>query len=121
MKKKTVLVIDEEKGLTYLFKKILENNYVVYTANKLPEAVSIFKEKKEEIDLVIMEMTMRTMSATDIVLSFQKIKPKIKFFIVVASFNQKTFENLSDNGCIGFLGKPFKAGDFLNEIEKVLE
>ena len=119
--KKTVLIIDEEKGLTYLFEKMLEDKYVTYTADSFPEAARIFKDKKDEIDLVIMEMTMRTMSATDIVLYFQKIKPKIKFFIVVASFNQKTFEDLSGNGCIGFLGKPFKAGDLLNEIEKVLE
>lgn len=115
--KKTVLVIDEEKGLTHLFKKILENDYVVHTANSFSEATLLFEEKKEEIDLVIMEMTMRTMSATDIVLCFQKIKPKIRFFIVVASFNQKTFENLSEIGCTGFLSKPFSGEKFLQEIE----
>ena len=117
MEKKTVLIIDEERSLTYLFKKILENDYIVYTANSFPEATLLFKEKKDEIDLVIMEMTMRTMSATDIVLYFQKIKPAIKFFIVIASFSQKTFESLSGIGCTGFLGKPFSGEKLLQEIE----
>jgi PAS domain S-box-containing protein len=114
----TVLLVDDEEMIRVLGRTILETNgYRVLEAQDGQEAVETFAAKGDEIDLVILDVTMPRLSGRDAFGRIQTCKPGAR---VLFSSGYST-EDLSEvEGSLGMLTKPYRPKDLLGAVHRAL-
>ncbi|HDY88143.1 MAG TPA: response regulator, partial [bacterium] len=118
----TIMVIDDENDVREMTKCLLKDlGYKVILASDGVEAVDVYKEKKNEIDLVLMDMIMPVMGGEETFRKLCEINSKVKV-LIMSGFSQghKATEILK-GGAIGFLQKPFEMQNLLKVISKALK
>jgi PAS domain S-box-containing protein len=119
--RETILLVDDEKMVLDVNRKLLETlGYNVYAANSGQEALAVFTEKKNTIDLVILDLIMPGMSGGEIFNRLREIHPGIKILLTSGySLNGKA-QTIMDRGCNGFLQKPFHREHLSGKVREVL-
>ncbi len=115
----TILVAEDEEKLRVTVADILQNlGYKVYTASNGLEAVEIFKEKSDEIDLVFLDIVMPILSGYDAMREIRKIKPNVKvIFATGYSLNGLNLD-LKD---FDFIQKPYSYEIIALKVREVLD
>ena len=113
----TILVVDDEKDILESAKMLLENlGYMVILAPDGKSALKIFKDRKEEIDIVLLDMIMPKMAGKETYLELKKIDPNVRVVLCSGySQNGKATEILKE-GVLAFIQKPFK----LQELSEII-
>ncbi len=106
---KTILVVDDEKDLREILLEQLESfGYKVLLACNGMDAVTIFEKRRNEIDLVLLDMIMPEMDGKETYFALRKIKPDVKALLFSGySQDERTTEILND-GAVGFVQKPIE-------------
>lgn len=118
----TILLVDDEELIRVIGKDLLESlNYRVILACDGLEAISIFKEQSEQIDLVILDMIMPTMSGSETFHGLRKIKSDIKIILSSGFSNNKAIEELKKSGLQGFINKPYNKVELSNILARSLQ
>jgi len=113
----TIFVIDDEEGVRILVEKQLESlGYKVVLAKDGLEAVEIYKEKKDEIDLVLLDMIMPDMAGREIFFALKKINAEVKVLIISGFSQDERASEILNDGALGFLKKPIS----LQELSKMI-
>lgn len=117
----TILLIDDEPALIDLGTRVLNNaGYSVVQANNGIEAIELFKMRKDEISLVILDLIMPKMSGMECLRELAKIDPSVKVIIVTGiSLEESMMEELGPLIC-GIVKKPFKMSELNIAVHKVL-
>lgn len=117
-----VLLVDDEERILTVGREICKAlGYSVITANSGKEAVSIYRERKEEINLVILDMIMPEMNGLETFLELKKQNPDVKALLSTGySIDEKAQEMLRQ-GCRGYILKPYSVIDFSHKVRDVLE
>jgi two-component system cell cycle sensor histidine kinase/response regulator CckA len=118
----TILVVDDEKMVLEVNKELLDSmGYTVYAVGSGQEAISVYMEKRNEIDLVILDMIMPGISGSETFDRLREINPGIKVLLSSGySLNGKA-QTIIDRGCNGFLQKPFHLEQLSSKVREVLE
>jgi CheY-like chemotaxis protein len=117
----TILLVDDEKMVLGVNKKILEFiGYKVFTAGSGQDAISVFKEKKSGIDLVIMDMIMPGISGTDLIDQIRDVRSDIRILLTSGYSISGEAQKIIDHGCSGFLQKPFQIEQLSRKIRDIL-
>jgi PAS domain S-box-containing protein len=117
-----ILVIDDEEAIREMTAEILHNSgYQAITASSGEEAISIYTEKSDEIDLVITDMMMPGIGGAETIERLLEIKPHSQFIAVSGirvhnEIAQGKFPELSY-----FLQKPFSANALLEVLSLALK
>ena len=78
----TILLVDDEKMVLEVSKELLESmGYRVYAAGSGQEAIAVYMEKRNEIDLVILDMIMPGISGGETFDRLREINPGIKVLL----------------------------------------
>ncbi len=118
----TILIVDDEKNIRDIYSTALkEFGYKIITANSGEDALLIFNEKHQSIDLVILDLGMPGMGGFKCMLEMKKSAPDSK--IIIASGYSEVFqtEDMIKSGASGFIQKPFKLKAVLEKIREVLD
>ncbi|MBA3012749.1 MAG: response regulator [Proteobacteria bacterium] len=117
-----VLLVDDEQRILTVGREICKAlGYRVITADSGKNALQIYAEKKEEINLVILDMIMPEMNGLETFLELKKQNPDIKVLLSTGySIDEKAQEMLK-KGCKGYILKPYSVIDFSHKIREVLE
>lgn len=119
--KATILLIDDEDVVRELARDILEAyDYKVYLAMHGNEGIRIFNERKDEIDLVILDMIMPEKGGKQVFRELKAMRQDIKILISSGYGQDEYFHELFDAGIQGFLQKPFLHGDLVAKVEEAL-
>jgi len=118
----TVLFVDDEEMITEIGENLLKwLGYKVFIAGTGKEAIEIYEENKEQIDIVLLDMIMPDMSGSDTYDRMKEINPKVKVLLSSGySINGQATEIL-DRGCNGFIQKPFKIKELSQKLREVLD
>ena len=118
----TVLFVDDEEMIIEVAEEIFEQlGYKVLIARSGKEAIEIYEENKEHIDIVLLDMIMPDMSGSDTYDKMKKIDPDIKVLLSSGySINGQATE-IMDRGCNGFIQKPFKMKELSQKLREVLD
>jgi two-component system cell cycle sensor histidine kinase/response regulator CckA len=118
----TILLIDDEKIVMEVNKELLESmGYTVYAAGSGQEGIVVYMEKKDKIDLVILDLIMPGISGEVTFDRLRQINPKVKVLMSSGySLNGKAQE-IMDRGCNGFLQKPFKLEELSGKVREMLD
>ena len=115
-----VLVIDDEPDVLSTARAILEKlGCTVMTAKDGVEGISIYRQVHEEIDLVLLDMTMPKMNGMEALAELRKITPNVPVVICsgygYANLSEK-FKGLPPEG---FLHKPYSIKEIRNLIGRL--
>ena len=118
----TVLLVDDEEIVIGVGKQMLEKlGFSVLTATSGKEAIDIYRNNKDRIGLVVMDMIMPGMGAGDTYDELQVIDPAIRVLLASGyGVDQQTSEILN-RGCKGFIQKPFNMQVLSEKIGEALE
>ena len=118
----TVLFVDDEDEIIKVSKALLEvMGYQVLTARNGQEALMIYQEKKENIDIVLLDMIMPGMNGTHVYEQLKIINPDVKVLLLSGYSRDREATARLANRCNGFIQKPFKMQDLSRSIRKALE
>jgi PAS domain S-box-containing protein len=118
----TILLVDDEKMVLDVNKELLKSmGYRVYAAGSGQGALAVYMEKRNEIDLVILDMIMPGISGGETFDRLREINPDAK--IILSSGYSLTGEaqTIMDRGCNGFLQKPFQLSDLSRKVREMLD
>ena len=117
--KKTVLFVDDEEMLLEVGSLMLQRlGYNVLSTSRGQEAIEIFK--KNEIDVVILDMRMPGMNGDEVCQQLKNIKPKIKIILASGYVKFYSEDYLVDCGFDDIIDKPFTIEHLSEKIENIL-
>ncbi|MCG6907373.1 MAG: response regulator [Desulfobacteraceae bacterium] len=117
----TVLLVDDEEVIVEVASGMLKLlNYTVLTARSGSEALSLFTEQRERIDLVILDMIIPDMDGAQIFHRLKGIAPDVKVLLASGYSLKGKAAALLENGCSGFIQKPFNLQALSQKLEAIL-
>ena len=118
----TILLVDDEENIRELGENtITKFGYKVITAPDGESALELYREKKNKIDLIILDLIMPGMSGRKCLEKLLKINPQTRVLIASGySVNGPTKEAL-EAGAKGFIGKPYDIKRMLKAIRETLD
>jgi two-component system, cell cycle sensor histidine kinase and response regulator CckA len=117
----TVLVVDDEPMVRRLGSKILkEAGYRVLVAGDGDEALRIFGEDPNRIDVVLLDMSMPGKSGKVVLAALREQRPDVKVVFMSGFGESEALRVVGANRFVAFLQKPFNAGDLPGVIASVL-
>jgi len=118
----TILLVDDEETTIYVEELMLkELGYQVVPALSGKRAIELYKEKMVDIDMVALDMIMPEINGKDTYDAMKKINPDVKVLLVSGYSLNKQIEELMDQGCKGFIQKPFDIVQLSQKLREVLE
>jgi two-component system cell cycle sensor histidine kinase/response regulator CckA len=116
----SILVVDDEDQIREVTKKTLETHgYRVITANNGEEAIALYKQNREEIKLVLMDMMMPVMDGSVSIRELRKTNPEVKIIAVSGLSEKDKITKADDIQIQAFLMKPYTAQKLLKAIYEV--
>lgn len=114
-----ILVIDDERAFQEITKAIFSKyGYRVLTASDGTEAIALFAQHKDDIDLVMTDMVMPYLDGPATINALRRIDPNIRIIAASGlSENEQLAESLTD---ATFLLKPFTTEKLLTVVNQVL-
>lgn len=118
----TILIVDDQDMILAVARDMLKAlGYHVFTAQGGKEALAIYGEKKESIDIVILDMIMPSMSGGETFDKLKAINSNVKVILSSGySINGQATE-IMQRGCNGFIQKPFNIKELSQKIREVLD
>ncbi len=117
----TILIVDDEELVAEVGCAMLKRlGYNVLVANSGKEGVEIFQKEKNSIDLVILDMIMPEMSGTEAFDKIKEIDPGARV-LLASGYSLNGHSNIIlQNGCNGFIQKPFNIAELSGKIKDIL-
>jgi len=118
----SILVVDDEEILRHLMKDILGDlGYGVVLASDGQEAVDVYREHKEGIDLVIVDMMMPKMGGKETFQELKRINPEVKALLASGYSKNAAAQGILNLGVRDFLHKPFSMEEISRKVREVLD
>ena len=117
----TVLVVDDETQLRDLEELILKRKgFTVLTAEDGRQATDIFREHKDEIVCVLLDLTMPHMGGEETFAGLRSIREDVPVILVSGYSEDELKERVEKLGFAGFLRKPVGRRALLDKVREVL-
>ncbi len=118
----TLLIIDDEEMIVKVSKEILETlGYNVITALSGREGVETYGRRKDEIDLVILDMIMPDLEGGKAFEELRAINPAVKVLLCSGYTLNNEAEAILARGCKAFMQKPFNIQSLSVKVREVLD
>lgn len=115
LQEKTFLIIDDEEIVREVSQKMIELlGGKALIAKDGREGIEIFKNKHNQIDYILLDLTMPGLSGEEVFRELKKIKEDINVILMSGYNDQDVSQRLVGKGFAGFIQKPFT-------IQKLLE
>lgn len=116
-----ILVIDDDPIIRDTSKALLENlGYSVLIAKDGLEGIDVYKQKQQDIDIVLMDMIMPGMNGKECFRVLKTYDPDIKV-IMASGYANVEAEELNAMGFVGFLSKPYDRATLSDKLAKVFQ
>jgi two-component system cell cycle sensor histidine kinase/response regulator CckA len=118
---KTLMLVEDEDMVAIISDQMLTRlGHTVFVARSGPDALSIFQEHREKIDLVILDMIMPGMSGAETFERLKAIDPKVTVLLSSGYALNDAAEDILRRGGRGFIQKPFTIEQLSQKIREVL-
>jgi PAS domain S-box-containing protein len=118
----TILLVDDEKRILDLGKDILSlGGYRIITATNGQEALEIFREKRADVSLVVLDLIMPRMGGRECLEGLLNIDPTVKVILASGYSTNGPSNDAVASGACGFISKPYDAKQILHLVRNVLD
>lgn len=113
----TLLLVDDEKTILEVNRDLLETmGHTVLTAEGGKEAIEVYKNNRNSIDMVLLDVIMPGMGGGEVYDRLKEINPDIKVLLLSGYTTGGKVEEILKRGCSGFIQKPFKIEELSGKI-----
>jgi len=117
-----ILFVDDDRTMVFMMQQILEElGYSVIARTSSLKALEVFKEKCDEIDLVISDQTMPDMTGINLAREILSIRPELPVILCTGYSEEVNSETIKAAGISDLMMKPLDICALANTIRKVLE
>ena len=117
----TILVVDDEEYILNADKAMLnELGYEVLLANGGKEALRVFDENKDRIDLLILDLIMPDMGGEVVYDRIKSSRPDVRVILSSGYSIEGQAESILKKGCDGFIQKPYNLNQLAQKIKAIL-
>jgi len=118
----TILLVDDETFILDVSKQMIQRlGYKVMTAGSGMEALSIYRDNPDAVDIIILDLIMPDLDGGKTYDRLKQIDPDVKVLLSSGySINGKATEILN-RGCNGFIQKPFNMNVLSTKISEILK
>lgn len=118
----TILLVDDEEPIRNYGEQVFRKfGYKVLQASDGESALKLYREKKDEIDLVILDLIMPIMGGKKCLEWLLQIDPQAKVVISSGYSPEETVKEVLEGGAKNFIHKPFNMKEMLRVVRKVLD
>lgn len=118
--KATILITDDEQSIRNALKEILEfEDYNTLEAENGEQALDVVK--KENIDLVMLDIKMKGMDGVEVLGKIKEIKPELPVIMISGHGTIKIAVEATKDGAFDFLEKPPDLNRLLTSIRNALQ
>lgn len=117
----TILLVDDEEEVASVTRMMLEGiGFSVLTAKDGLEGVEMFRNHADDIDAVLMDMTMPNMNGEEAFREMKKIRSGVRV-ILTSGYNEEEISGrFYGAGFAGFLQKPYGFADLSNKVKGII-
>lgn len=118
----TILLIDDEEMIVETGERLLRAmGYRPLVVQSGKEAIEIYKEKRETIALVLLDMVMPEMGGGEVFDRLKEINPDVKVLLSSGYSIDGEATKILSRGCNGFIQKPFDMAQLSQSIRTILD
>lgn len=105
---KTILFVDDQPPVANAARDLLRLfGYEVFVANRGDEAIEIFRERSDEVNLIIFDLMMPDMGGEECLRRIREIRPDVPAVVSSGYVGDKNVEEVVRCEIQGILAKPF--------------
>ena len=117
----TILLVEDEEAVMDVGIKMLgKMGYNVITAKNGEEAIVLYKEKHDTIDMVILDMILPEMGGGEVYDAIKEINPDVRVLLASGYSIESQAKQILSRGCDGFIQKPFNLKELSAKIREIL-
>jgi len=117
-----ILLVDDEKSILETVRDTLTlYGYQVVTAESGEQATDVYRDRKNEFDLVILDLIMPGAGGKKCLQELLQINPHVKVLISSGYSSSMHPHDLALAGAAGFIHKPYQPEDLFSTIREILE
>jgi DNA-binding NtrC family response regulator len=116
-----ILLVDDEEGfLSMLDAVFASQGDMVHTASSPNEAIKLYAERWQEIDMVLLDFLLPEMSGDLVFENLQRINPDVRV-VLLTGCEESVAENLIEKGLRGFIQKPFDVRELCQKVRDAID
>jgi len=117
-----VLVVDDEELVRTVTRRLLERiGFKVLCAGDGAEAIEVLTKKREEIALIMLDLTMPRMDGNETYREIRRIAPDIPVVLASGYDAIQASERFDADGLAGFVQKPYRSKELEDVLRAALE
>ena len=118
----TILLVEDDEIVRSTSCTMLEKlGYKVIVACNGREGLDSYKQHRNEIDLVLLDMVMPEMNGTECFRALKKENSEVKVVLTSGFSRSSSLDNLLSEGCCIFLKKPYRLQALAKTIKNILK
>ncbi|UCD79632.1 MAG: response regulator [Desulfobacterales bacterium] len=120
--KETVLLVDDEEMIIDVGSRMLAKlGFEVLTARNGSEAVAVYRKRRDNIDLVLLDVVMPKVGGGEAFDRLREINPDVKVILCSGYSIDGQAREILSRGCNAFIQKPFNLQTLSKQIREVLD
>lgn len=117
-----ILVVDDEEAVRGLVRRMLEMmGFTVRTACDGREGVNVFRNEAQQIQLVLLDMTMPHLDGPETFRELRRLRNDVKVVLSSGYNEHSAISQFAGKGLVGFIQKPYSYDELQGVVRKVLE
>ncbi len=122
MEKELILLVEDEPMLLELLKSVFEEDgYRVVTAADGEKAVEIFRQKKNEVGVVLTDMGLPKLGGWEMFEKLRSIDSTVKVILASGFVDAEMRNEAMKKGAKDFIQKPYIPAKILKRLREVLD
>jgi len=118
----TLLLVDDEENVLMVTAQMLSRSgFTVIEARSGRDAIRLYSQNQDKIDLIILDMVMPEMGGGDVFDRIRSINPSAKVLLASGYSLEGQAREIMKRGCDGFIQKPFTLEELVGKIQTVIE
>lgn len=117
----TALVVDDEEAVRRVCSAMLRRlGLAVLEAADGQEAVDLFGRHADEIDVIILDLSMPHMDGLTALQALRRIRPEVEVLLSSGYSEQEATQHLTEGGAAGFIQKPYQLQSLRDKVARAL-
>jgi two-component system, cell cycle sensor histidine kinase and response regulator CckA len=118
----TVLLVDDEETIRAVGKRMLERlGFLVLTATDGLGALDVFRAHEDEIDFVLLDLTMPHMDGEEAYRELRRIDPHVRVVLSSGYTESDLASRFMGKGLLGFIQKPYTLAELRDRLRAALD
>ena len=116
-----VLLVEDEEGLRVATAKMLRKHGLsIIEASDGWAAIELIRKREQEIDLILLDMTIPGASSTEVFAEAQRIRPETKIVLTTAYSREAAAPSFDAPQLKGFIRKPYQFAELMQLLREAL-